>query len=423
MNRFWRWCIAILVIAVCVGVAIYIWRTRLHAPENTTAASAPAEEKPEPGHLKLTAEQIEHAGIKIEKLTAGTLEPTVELYGTIQENPGASFTVRAERAGTLEPIADKPWPTLGENLPDHTTIGVLVVRPIPADQIALASQRTTLETQLATAQADANTAKASLAAAKATYDRMVTLNAQDKNVSDRAVEDALAKMKAEEARLTAANQTLQLAHSALDALQATTAPSQEKMQLIVQRGGEVVEVTAHPGEAIEAGQPVLRVSHFDHPIAAITVPPGMEIATPEASIIPLAQPDHPFKAVRVGLASAADPKTKGQVLLYRVTRQPNDPAIRPGTPVTARLRVEGEPLRGITIPESAVVRYLGKAWVYIAGDEKTFERREVTLDHRTADNHDWFVLQGFKKDEQIVTTGAAMLLSLQVNAAFGGGGD
>jgi RND family efflux transporter MFP subunit len=420
MKKFWRWTIPILILAAALSAALYFWRTH-RAGNDAPTANTPAEQKPEPGHLKLTAEQIQHAGIKLQQVAAATFQPSVDLFGTIQEDPAASFTLRSESAGAIENAPGKNWPNLGENLPDNTTVGLLNVRPVPADQIALATQRTTLETQLATAQAEANTAKAALAAAQAAHERLAKLNAQDKNVSDRVVEEALARVQAEQARLAAAAQTLTLAQSSLKALKTDAGP--QKLPLVLQRGGEVVEVNAHPGEAIEAGQPILRVANFDHVLAAVTLPPGMQLSAPEATLTTFGQPDRSYKAVRAGVAPLADPKTRGQVLMFRVNRAPADPPMRPGTPVTAHLPAPGDALHGVIIPDAAVVHYLGKTWVYVAGEDNTFERREVTLNHRTADAHDWFVLDGVKPGEQVVTTGAAMLLSMEVNAAFSGGGD
>jgi hypothetical protein len=77
----------------------------------------------------------------------------------------------------------------------------------------------------------------------------------------------------------------------------------------------------------------------------------------------------------------------------------------------------------VTVPEASVVRYLGKAWVYVAEADKEFERREVSLDQRGEGGKGWFVVEGFKGDERVVTVGAQVLLSTEINEAFGGGGE
>src|SRR5579859_843214 len=99
------------------------------------------------------------------------------------------------------------------------------------------------------------------------------------------------------------------------------------------------------------------------------------------------------------------------------------PGIRPGVPVTASVPVEGEPLKGVVVTKTAVVRYLGKSWVYVVAPDGGFDRKEISAERPMPDASGFFVIEGLKPGDQIVTTGAASLLSQEVNAAFGGGGD
>src|SRR5205814_1859239 len=126
----------------------------------------------------------------------------------------------------------------------------------------------TLQTQVATAQAEVTSATISLDAARVSYERLKKLNAEDKNVSDRVVDEAQLKVRTEQARLNGAKQTLELASAALKAAQMKLAA----IPLTVLHGGEVMDVSVHPGEAVESGQPILRVSRFNRVLAAVSSP-------------------------------------------------------------------------------------------------------------------------------------------------------
>lgn len=418
MKSRWVWIFGLLAALgwLAAGAAVVMLRHSSTPPVETAAASEPAAAEGGAAKVKLTAEQVEQAGIKTDEVSASTLTPEARLYGVIQEDPGESFTVRAQVAGTVAGAEGRSWPNIGETLADGTVVGTLEPRVMPSDQMAMATQRTTLQTQAASADAEMRTATASLEAARESYDRLKALNEQDKNISDRAVQEALAKVRTEEAHLAGATQTADLAKAALKALEVKLASS----PLTVSRGGEVVEVLVHPGESVEAGQAILRVTRFDHALAAVNVPIGEDIspAAKTARIVPMGSAK-PLAGVRIGTAAATDPRTHDPVLMFRLPTE-GDTTLRPGTPVVAFVPSGGEALKGVVVPRTAIVRYQGKAWVYVAADKETFERREVALEHPSADGDGWFVMQGVKAGETVVTTGAAVILSDELKVFAGG---
>ena|SRR5437867_1816746 len=421
MKSIWRWSAALVIVAATVVLVLVVARSHGRAggqPESTTTTEpAKDEHTGVPGHVTLKPEQVEHAGLKTQPVRTATLAPEKRLFGVIQEDPGASFVVRAPAAGTIEAARGKEWPVIGESIADGSILGSLRPRPMPSDQITLASQRVTLETQISAARAELRSATASLEAAKKAYERQKALNAFDKGVPDRVVEEALVKVKTEEARAEGAKQTLELATAALPA-QAQLTP----MPLSVNHGGQVVEVSARPGESVESGQAVVRVVRLTRVLAALDVPPGEKVnaGAKEARIVPIGSDAKPVTGTRLGTTGASDPRTKGLVLLYRIALSASAAPVPPGTPVTAYVPEEGEPLQGVTVPRNAVVRYLGKAWVYVAVDANEFERREVSLDHPAPSGDGWFVVDVLKGDELVVTVGAQILMSYEINAAFGG---
>ncbi|MGH7973005.1 MAG: hypothetical protein ACREIC_30175, partial [Limisphaerales bacterium] len=69
----------------------------------------------------------------------------------------------------------------------------------------------------------------------------------------------------------------------------------------------------------------------------------------------------------------------------------------------------GQPLRGVVVPEAAVVRAAEKTWVYVQTDATHFTRRSVGQEHPVADG--WFVTAGVLPNDRVVSTGAQTLLS------------
>src|SRR5262249_30553292 len=86
---------------------------------------------------------------------------------------------------------------------------------------------------------------------------------------------------------------------------------------------------------------------------------------------------------------------------------------RPGLAIGMNLAVlvpVGHPVKGIFLPQSAVVWWQGKAWVYEASSPTTFTRREVSTENPV--NGGYFVPGStFTSAAKVVTAGAQALLS------------
>lgn len=328
-------------------------------------------------------------------MTKQTVYPEIAAYGRLQEDPSASFVVRAPVAGVLR-RGPKEWPMLGEVLAEGQSLGVIEPRLVPFERVDLAAR-------LTNARGDVAALEAALSASKATYDRTKALNGDDKNMSDRAVQEAEARVKADEARLTAARKNVMEFEAAAKKEAGQTGPMP-----LVTRAGEVVELIARPNEAVESGQAILRVARFDTMLARVDLPAG-EVAGPKISaarIVAVGREEQQVRGERVALASIADPRTLGEGYVFRVTGF--GAILRPGAAVTAYLQVDGQPSTGFLIPQSAVVRTGGKTWIYrqVAADK--YSRQEVTL--ASSSNRGWLVT-GVTERDRVVTVGAQLLLS------------
>lgn len=346
--------------------------------------------------VKLDEDTQSRIGLKTEIARTQTIYPETAAYGHLQEDPGMSFIVRAPVAGTLRSDHSRDWPRLGENLSDEISFGIVEPRLVPFERVDVGNR-------LTNAQADVEAAQASVDASRAEYERLKGLNV-NKNVSDRAVQEAEARLKGDQARLEAARKNV----AQLEAVAKAQAGGAGPVALTT-HGGEVVDVFAHPNEAVESGQQILRVASYDLMLARVDLPAG-ETADPKISIariVPIGHEDREVRGERVSLASTVDPRTLGQGYLFRVRGLGS--LLRPGAAITAYLQVPGKPTSGMVIPESALLRSAGRIWVYRQIADDRFTRVEIDPERSTS--RGVLVTRGLSAGDRIVTVGAQVLLS------------
>jgi multidrug efflux system membrane fusion protein len=325
------------------------------------------------------------AGIKVEALTAHALAPEFIAYGRLEEDPSSSFEVRAPVAGTLREAKGRPWPSVGQSLQDEASVGLIEPRLTLTDQLGL-------KTQLATARADLNASLAAVAAAQTVYDRARVLNADNKNISDRAFQEAGAKLTAEQSHEAGARALIQ-------ALESPPA----SVPVAAVRGGDVFAVLAQPGESVEPGTPLVRLARFDHLLARVDFPIGERVPATGATarIFPAGfEGQAPLTGQRIAVSSASDPHAQGVSLLYRLSG--TLPGLRPGAAVSAHFTLPGTTGQGVSIPPNAVVQQDGRSWIYLQVKDDRFARRPA--------------LGRFAPGDRVVVTGAQTLLSEELKS-------
>ena len=102
-----------------------------------------------------------------------------------------------------------------------------------------------------------------------------------------------------------------------------------------------------------------------------------------------------------------DPATQTETFLFSVNRR-----LPPNISVTAELRNGGPPLKGICIPDSAVLRYEGRGWVYVQTGANDFTRVEIPLDHPK--DGGWFI-PGASMAQPVIVAGAQTVLSAELS--------
>ncbi|MFH1416726.1 MAG: HlyD family efflux transporter periplasmic adaptor subunit [Planctomycetota bacterium] len=353
--------------------------------------------------ITLDDETQERIGLRTESLASASHQPTVLAYGTVMEDPASSFTLRSPIAGVLRAAASKAWPRLGETVDADAIVGNIVPRLTPAEQIDMA-------VRLAAARADMSSAAASLEAARASYQSKKELRDQGNVVSDRSVEEAEAKVKSEAAQVEAATETVRIIEGALAQRETATTTK----PLIVPRCGQVVEAPVQPDEAVESGQPLLRIAGLEQLIARVEVPVGEDVdgRVVSAHISVVGQEGLSLTVEPLGLAPTVGDKTQGRAFLLRVNV--GETPLRPGAAVVAHLEVSGPALTGVMIPRGAVVRYGGLTWVYVKTAADRFTRREATL--LSPGDGGWFAASSFASGDEVVSGGTQMLLSEELKA-------
>ncbi|MHB8522579.1 MAG: efflux RND transporter periplasmic adaptor subunit [Limisphaerales bacterium] len=220
--------------------------------------------------------------------------------------------------------------------------------------------------------------RATLDASHKEYQRVKALFDRDQNASAKALETAEAAMKRDqiavhtaEARLVAAWGTAVASQPDLPAF----------VQSLVKLETVLVRLDLPAGESLSATPTRARIVRAD--LAG-------------------------FVAGRfLDRAVTTDPQVQGEGFLFVAK---NNPArLTPGLAVTGLLSLPGQPLRGVIVPDTGVVRSAEQAWVYAQTGETTFTRRAIALDHPVA--RGWFVTNGVAAGARLVVSGAQLLLS------------
>ncbi|HEY8133385.1 MAG TPA: hypothetical protein VII12_16035 [Thermoanaerobaculia bacterium] len=240
-----------------------------------------------------------------------------------------------------------------------------------------------LENQLATARAQAEQARAKATFDRAELARLRTLNADNKNVSDRAVQEAAAAMAGDDAAAASA-----------------TASFQAAVSTATQRFGPVIANALASQSALYQNLISLRQLLVQIALPLGTSPPQtLHVMAPDGTSIP---------ARLLAPAPRVDPRLQGASYFYIA------PAgkLAAGMNVTARF-AGSRAASGVIVPSDAVVSYAGKSWVYIRRDATHFVRREVSMAAPVAGG---FFVTNIPVGGEVVTTGAQQLLSEEMRS-------
>ncbi len=219
------------------------------------------------------------------------------------------------------------------------------------------------------------------------YQRLKALNDDDKNVSDISVQDALATINADNAKIMAIKSQLGNLESSLRA----------------QWGNALSNLIV--GNA--TSEHLTRLFAHKNVLVQISLPLGM--GTPDKDsvlyITPLGEQVSPITATYISPASKSDASGLGKTFYYSAPAE----SLRVGMRVNAIPKgTDASKSSGVIIPNSAVVWHDGKSWIYQKQKNDLFTRIPIKTDTEVGDG--WFN-QDLSPQFEIVTSGAQLLLS------------
>ncbi|WP_047537236.1 efflux RND transporter periplasmic adaptor subunit [Methylotenera versatilis] len=229
------------------------------------------------------------------------------------------------------------------------------------------------------------------------YQRLKILNADDKNVSDLALQEAAAAVDADKANIAAIELQLKNLQTNLKLRWGNTLAqiaSSEKL-------------SPQLANLINKNNVLIQVS-----LPLNTLPP---VQGAMVNITPLTESSAPIKASYISPASTSDSIGFGNTFYYSA---PAD-SLRIGMRVNVEVEPDADNIsNGVVIPSNAVVWYAGKSWAYFKQAPLTqnnnldksslFVRKPISTD--TEIDAGWFN-QGIKPGTEIVVSGAQLLLS------------
>ena len=419
---------ALLLLLIAIGLIGWIAGHYLHAhsehAEKSEAEKGGEEEEEASDRIKVGRDEQDRTvvtanveaqnrmGLVIAPLAAGTYQPYVKAWGQLEEDPAHTFTLRAPVPGFLEVKEPARWPHIGEHLSAGAAVGVLAPRFTPVEHYDLT-------TRVLQSRAEVDEAEAELSAARTSYESKKALNAGQNVVAQRTLEEAEAKVKSTEARVAGAKQIVQVLEDALAGKRAETTT----IPLTIDRAGDVVDVTAQPGEAVESGQSLIKVVALSHLVARVGTAAGVMVsaAPQKARLLVMGLDSQMFAGAVLGSIPATN--IRGQTFLVALENPRS--ILRPGAAIEATLELPGEPMQGVIVPASAVIRLGGSAYVYLQSAEEVFTRVVIKTDAPAPEG--WFVNVGLAPGDRVIDTGAGILLSeelrSQIEAEAGGEGE
>ena len=112
----------------------------------------------------------------------------------------------------------------------------------------------------------------------------------------------------------------------------------------------------------------------------------------------------------VGAAARADPRVPGRGAYYVV---PGSSGLVPGMSVTAQLATGG-PVRGATVPASAIVSWQGRNWIYFRRADGGFVRVAISTDQHDLTGN--YIVHDPAPGTPVATRGAQLLLSEELKS-------
>ena len=243
--------------------------------------------------------------------------------------------------------------------------------------------------------ADGNVTRATMSSAQQNVQRLQLLNQDDKNVSDRVLQEAVAVLNNEQAKLAASSTLAKGIHDSMRQQWGTTLAN-----WAIKTG-----VNSELQPLIASREVLLKV----------TLP--FNVTPNKNSLLQIAQiggQTFLAKARFVSDAPQTDSTIQGKTYYYLAPAR----NLRAGMRVTARMDAQKQATFGVIVPHEATVWFANQAWVYQKlGAEKPahdkFIRRLISteIEIESTEISGWYNTSGLNAGDELVVKGAQLLLS------------
>src|SRR5690349_4709248 len=132
MSRKLKWIFAAILAAAAIAGLSFAFREGREEIAREREREAPIKIAPRTSRtpegaivITIDRETQQRMGLESAEVIAESIHPEVEAYGRVQEDPDASFIVRAAVSGVVRATPDHNWPRIGEPIADGAPIGTV----------------------------------------------------------------------------------------------------------------------------------------------------------------------------------------------------------------------------------------------------------------------------------------------------------
>ncbi|MER3425555.1 MAG: efflux transporter periplasmic adaptor subunit [Nitrospiraceae bacterium] len=351
------------------------------------------EKEPMPGVVRLTAEEFNRAGIKIQPVIRGEFRTFRDFPGTVVPNQHALAEITALVRGRVVDV----YADVGQEVKGGQLLALLYSSELGMAQSAYLKA----EAKLYVAERAYNRAKSLLeekvigvAEAQRREGEMISARAEAREARDRL---RLLGMSEEEIRRLDREQTIR-----------------SHVPIAAPFDGRIIARNLTKGEVVETIEKLFVVADLSEVWVLANIP---------EKDIPYFYRDHAMEGKSVGVRVSAFPNEVfpgtityvGDVLnpatrTMQVRLELPNPKRKLKPEMFATIRVHSEPEPGVLlIPETAVQRDRDRRFVFVQREQHTFEVREVRLGE--SNGQVIKVLDGLRESEPVVTNGSFVLKS------------
>jgi len=356
------------------------------APRGDGHGHAESEDHGEEGHIAMTAEQIEAAGIRVAPAQGGVLVTRAAVPGVLSASQDRQARVTARLGGIVAEVRK----TLGEEVARGDVLAVLESR------------------EVADAKGEFLAATRSAALAETTLARETRLwrqriSAEQEFLQARtAAEEARIKVDLGRARLAA----LGLSEAEIAALARQPAASLRRLELRAPMAGRITARNAVLGSSVASDAEVFSVADLSVLWVELAIPPrDLPMARQGQTVLVTGEGEARTEGRIVFLSPVLDPETRSARAVAEI---PNPEGTwRAGGFVTAHLST-AEQRVDVLVPREAVQEVEGKKVVFVRSDEG-FELREVETGREDANGHE--IIFGLDAGTEIAVGNAFSLRS------------